>query len=1812
MGTQLANEEMLVITNSASGGGTLWRMSMGESANVYGDDSGTLGTITAFVSVFTTDSSSQLLLMADIDEKILRARIRILTYDFRLGQISSSSILTLISYNTHVFPSSLISVSLLENATAFPFTDSGPKSISAIQLENINSENVFYVADPSQHSIFKIWKTIQLPNTFYYLLWRGSTGYPSTLRNLQQPHLETTDWLLSRPTHMATHPNASFNLMFVLDDIGIWSFKTTDNPTLQPNSNLNHVCGRKTSLNISQNMSCSTVDFQIWGALGLTATADASGALVILVAFQRSAQSGILSVTGGVVQELIPRFEYNLMQQFVSSLFVSKRGIFATLGGTTGQVAEIGIHSCLCDAGFYCDTLNRSCLQSPVGFYLPSWSARPIPCKPGTISGGPGGKDEALWCKSCSRADFTTSKESALNCEPLCPLTSQRFSVALGECVQGCNYSIGEYLDLDEKTCKVCPIGAGAVPGNVGKGLINGCPPCQPPLVASISVPGTCKQCPPPLLTLFAGATICMPPTHTPFFADGLLIMSNVSDTNGDYNGNSTTPIFFNQTSPTGITSISVNSGGIIFIATGYAVWKLNRVTQLPLSTPTLIAEVSPAWNQGDFPFGLIEISDDGTTIFLSEQGGTCIWKMTLNTDDVQRPNVLAADTPCWAGYFNLPGDMNGFGEVARLGYISSLALMEVEGRTSILYVSTKSASSGCTNIRSISLYDRSMSTFLSYDQLQSPLVLMNYCPSLPFPISIPRGTDQLFFAYGPDIRLIEVYSQNQSVAASNYLNYGLDVDFSLDNNSIVASMCSKADGTLAVLEGNSGDVIIVGPRVWSVGKPLVAETVSKGIANNSNKILECAGQHIWHADSRTVYESSYKSKSSSTTLLSGCIGGFVLDTNNACMQVGIGQYSIPSSSQPLNCKGGTYGTVGGSLHVSCKDCPPGYTSIEGSLGCQECPPSRPYSFSGSTACASQCPPSTYITQKKTCTSCPPGFFGPPGATSISECKPCPAGTYINETTLGLCASCPNSWSSLAGSHTCVKVCSSGQCAADGITCKPLTSNWEIITSVTVPRGVFIRAIAVSRGGGVFYTDNDFIKYFLDDCPAHLTLDEAEICSKSGTDLLPELCFGCSRGISAMVLTQNFASDSVENKRYLYFTSITTHNVYRIPILYKQGTVDIKMTIASIASDFQNPLSSSSFSNIFSDFWLVIGNLNGIAGFVDGSFASARLNLPSEIEISASDSFLIISDSFNHRIRLADLTTHNLSTILGTGYPCWNEGVTSACNADNAKLCTATNCASANMPLGVGLSSDESTLYVAMNQENAVGKLSNPLSTSTQREFSMMCRFISSQRSNSRETCEWWSEGSKSCMLFRPYDVIIFENTLYASVAEGITKIDLDSSACQQIGGSYWDFNPKTSRDFIDGGISTSSQTSDARMHQPFRLALAQDRGILYIADMKNGAIRRMFINGRCKCPGGSIYVVGSRSCYNPTQKWSSKTLVQCPDGQYALEGETTCQACSDASVYKISTPIACTLWNQAQAAMKKMRERGFSYAKVVGNPKNPQNRVSSDWYGSNPPLYPNWDDIFNEASTVKYNMGEVAGHAPWGGEFSSYTLNVELDVWARELKQALQPSMITPGFWYPCSTTEVTSLSQTCSCTNIVGIFDSEQSGTSSSNNQWHRIRIAAFEAKAKVLEANSILKNYAGGNSDNAKTAIRKWSRFMILGTDFYSPSTCPQYGGGPCFPVFRHIGSDIHTTTSNAIGDVQVLENVNQGGWVADGISTLKCSVGWPAHYMCPDGYTWVAPNVSSLALENKILKPMTSQIACLSCIPGSYSYLARETN
>jgi len=148
---------------------------------------------------------------------------------------------------------------------------------------------------------------------------------------------------------------------------------------------------------------------------------------------------------------------------------------------------------------------------------------------------------------------------------------------------------------------------------------------------------------------------------------------------------------------------------------------------------------------------------------------------------------------------------------------------------------------------------------------------------------------------------------------------------------------------------------------------------------------------------------------------------------------------------------------------------------------------------------------------------------------------------------------------------------------------------------------------------------------------------------------------------------------------------------------------------------------------------------------------------------------------------------------------------------------------------------------------------------------------------------------SRSCFLWKPYDVAATDQSLFVAVTNGVTRINLNDLSCEQVSqclcayalvpcgpndlsreqvsGSLWNWNASSSMGYADGERVNQTCTT-SRVYNPFKLVFAADTGILYVADLSNGAVRRIFIDGKCSCPEGSIFLEEARACYDPTQRW--------------------------------------------------------------------------------------------------------------------------------------------------------------------------------------------------------------------------------------------------------------------------------------------------------------------------------------------------------
>ena len=409
-----------------------------------------------------------------------------------------------------------------------------------------------------------------------------------------------------------------------------------------------------------------------------------------------------------------------------------------------------------------------------------------------------------------------------------------------------------------------------------------------------------------------------------------------------------------------------------------------------------------------------------------------------------------------------------------------------------------------------------------------------------------------------------------------------------------------------------------------------------------------------------------------------------------------------------------------------------------------------------------------------------------------------------------------------------------------------------MLTSIQLMGGS-MHTVTVSRDRHVFYSDGNAISYFRDDCGSQ-EKNAATACQKTGRVLLPkDSNMWVDRSISGIVITREYVNAQM-TQRYLYAASTTTHSLYRLTVeISNTGEVSIPVPV-----------------------WKSMTG-GGYPDFVDGTFAAARFNTPSELEISPDDATLYVSDYANHRIRVLDLKTQMVRTLLGNGMPCWRTGLLDGLSlypSDQATL-DGSLCdgyvgarATAQRPMGIGLSRDGARLYVSMFDENSVGVVDGP-------EFRRLCTMDPNriQNSGQPESCRTDLGEGRSCFLWKPFDVAATDQSLFVAVTNGVTKIDLQTLACNQVSGALWETTSTLSSGFVDGELLNET-CSTSRVYNPFKMVFASDTGIMYVADMSNGAVRRIFIDGRCMCPEVSIVVAVVMLLYvvfGIKTKWQSR-----------------------------------------------------------------------------------------------------------------------------------------------------------------------------------------------------------------------------------------------------------------------------------------------------------------------------------------------------
>ena len=1052
---------------------------------------------------------------------------------------------------------------------------------------------------------------------------------------------------------------------------------------------------------------------------------------------------------------------------------------------------------------------------------------------------------------------------------------------------------------------------------------------------------------------------------------------------------------------------------------------------------------------------------------------------------------------------------------------IYGLALMEAQGYVAMLYVSSMLAveegTPACAEVYAVSTFDKSVTRLMSQDLLKRPSILMTQCILQPLVLAADTwGT----LYVGAGAVLYKAANILKGAAAGLFLN---DPYLQVDAGTILyIAPAWQVQGHL-FLGTSMGVVHSIPPSaVTTSGFTSLAVQAGgplQGLGAAGRRAIVLLAQHI-------IEEILF-------TNVQGCMAGFIASPLS-CMQVG--------RTETAGCPAGFFWPAAGAL--TSVPCAPG--SVAASVGAPICEACGNGLFSSvdRTQCVSQCARAVGMG----CQACPPGYAG------SSVCAPCPADTYSAQG--GECLPCAAGYTSPPGAHMCVRRCVEGStCSYDGQTCSSLTKNYQVLSQILLSgsqgTGV-VMTLAVDNVGGVFFSDGARIQYYLDNCTSYDT-----VCSKTGVDLLPAGA-GVGYRFSALAIC-NKQQPSTRcpggASRSLYAASLITSSIYVLEVCQQQGgKVDVGATAAG------------SLRLLAGGEW---------AGFADGFLQSARFNQPVDLELDAACARLFISDFANHRIRLLSLGTGLVTTVAGTGKDCWKVGSTGPCADPQGRGCNPqfADCASLQYPLGIGLSEDESQLYVAANAINALMILDL-----VRNQLSVSCQFsYRNAVEGTVQQCNLNAANSKGCWLNLPFDAAVFQGEIYVGATQAITRIDQASGLCEQVSGLFFDFAVTVGlRDgMMPMPTPTSSNYSTSLINMPFKMAMSKGLGVLYFADLKNAAVRRVLVSTACVCPPGSLLLPNAGTCYNPSpNSLASAPLPPCPQPSgtyYALQGDVACtRRCSDALSAGL-TPAQCLVLPTGPT-------QTATYEQLLSRLSPPQNMLKADWYGGGPAT--GWDAIFDSAS--RYRQGRVPGHAT--GEPVTVTWEPSQQCWTIETQAyALRPQLILPGLWFACGGSISASTEAGCSCPPTLSAFDqtpltpADEAAAAQAPKRWQALRDAAWAGQAEGITPNTVV---------------------LTLGTPDQSGSATCGASSGPCFPWV--------STQPQANNNMAW-----KGLWGQDRVQSVQCYVGWPAHTYCPNGYRWVLPlqAVVQLCVPTPAVAP-----SCLSCLPGEYAYaplLQRQT-
>ena len=667
---------------------------------------------------------------------------------------------------------------------------------------------------------------------------------------------------------------------------------------------------------------------------------------------------------------------------------------------------------------------------------------------------------------------------------------------------------------------------------------------------------------------------------------------------------------------------------------------------------------------------------------------------------------------------------------ISGLGKVFGLGVMERPAfNTQILVViQMKWWEATCYAVQTVSVFDNSVRALIHYDVAEGSPVLWGSCHTSPILLAVQPGAGKIFLSWDN-----QVYTYDLGAGSSDV--------------SIVYQSPTTTPTFRSIIALVTGEIMIVaGSSVYLHAPGGVSDSL---IYANASAItaIAAAGRHVWWVAGGVVGMGVLPATASG-----GCMAGYVRSTEavNSCMQAGYGLYSTDGYSVQV-CPAGTYGirAGAGTLAQGCMACAAGSVSDSGSLACTKCPIGT-ISDASLTSCVYACGTGAYQSiAEGSCKQCPAGYTTlSNNSLSAAQCVLCPAGSYASS---GVCVQCADGTTSLPGSHHCVQYCDVGQCAHDGVNCVSISNNFAMLTQTQLD--TVILSATVSSNGGVFYTDSMTIFYYMDDCTP-----DVRGCSRAGNVVLGPSALG-GLAVAAIALPSRavvaIPHSNTTFGRYLY-VALGDQTIRRLLVLFAIGDGPAITPCTSLLELVAGvPLPS------------LAGLSYNAPRVKDGAAGTSMFNGINDLEITADGRYLYITDVHNYRIRRLDTERGTVSTVLGglsvtcaSGEPhCWQYGNVYGTSGGVVNVGWLT---------GIGLSRDELSLYVVVQQLNAVGVIRNigmPEST-----FWSVCALnyadlkqnapIDITAVPSSCSIQAFQENTHPCMLLSPYDVVSSSNTI--------------------------------------------------------------------------------------------------------------------------------------------------------------------------------------------------------------------------------------------------------------------------------------------------------------------------------------------------------------------------------------------------------------------------------------------------------------------